>query len=45
MDVSLLDESALGLGDKVIHVWPKPESKHLGDDLGNGVDETNWTKI
>ena len=45
MNASLLYESTLGVGYEVVNVWAKPRCKHLGDNLGNGMDEANGPEI
>jgi hypothetical protein len=45
MDASLLYESTLSIGDKVVHMRRKPSGHHLGDQLGNRMNETNGAKI
>lgn len=41
VNTPLFEESTLRVGDKVIHERTKPGSKHLGNDLGNSVNETD----
>jgi hypothetical protein len=45
MDASLLYERTLSIGDKVVHMRRKPSGHHLGDQLGNRMNETNGAKI
>lgn len=39
MDAPLLDEGALGVGDKLVHERPEAEGKNLGNDFRDGMDE------
>jgi hypothetical protein len=34
MDTSFIYEGTLRLRDKLVHMWGKPRSHHLGDKLG-----------
>ena len=45
MDASCLDESTLRVGDKVEHVVAKTDGKDLCNDLGNSMNQTNWTVV
>lgn len=41
MDAPLLDESTLGVGNKVVHEQPEKNGRPLGYDLYNGMTEAN----
>jgi hypothetical protein len=45
MNTSLLYEGTLHVGDKLVHVRGKAGGRHLGDNLGNGMNEAYWSKI
>jgi hypothetical protein len=45
MNTSLFYESTLGIGDKLVHVWSKAGSHHLGNELGDSMYEANGAKI
>ena len=42
---SVFCEHSVSIGDKFIHVWPKPKCENIGDDLGDVVDLDNGSKV
>ena len=45
MDTSSFDEGALSLGNKVIHVGSQSVGHDFGDDLRDGMNQTNGAKV
>ena len=45
MDTSSFDEGALSLGNKVIHVGSQTVGHDFGDDLRDGMNQTNGAKV
>ena len=39
MDTSLFYEGALGMRDKIVHKWSKPEGNHFYDNISNAMDQ------
>ena len=45
MDASFFYESTLRIGDQVVHEWGKTNRQHLGNDLGDSVNEADGAEV
>jgi hypothetical protein len=45
VDAPILYEITLGIGDELVHQHTKTDGKHLGDNLGNAMNEVYGPKI